>query len=312
MRVIDALEEFYLSMEGALSPKTVIWYRQKLESLGWSLGDCTIDEVTIRMLRTWRSLLAQRSERYLNHPSKPIVEGGLSAESIRGHVRACRRFFHWLEEEGYLDTNVAKRLEQPPKPIRTRKGIKVSDRNAIIREAEISPRDYALALFLADTGCRVAGVVGLKLGDLDLENGTAEVFEKGRGGNKKARLVFFVQKTRRALDDWLEEVRPDTPDCDNVFLATGKGGCISKPHGLKESGVYQVLKRLAKRAGVTSGFNLHNWRHGAARGMIKNGASLIEVCQLLGHSSVTVTGDYYGTFDEEELRESHREYSWIE
>jgi site-specific recombinase XerD len=235
----------------------------------------------------------------------------LSAETIRGHVRACRRFFRWLKEEGYLDTNVAKRLEQPPKPIRTRKGIKVSDRNAMIREAELSPRDYALTLFLADTGCRVAGVVGLKLGDLDLENGTAEVFEKGRGGNKKARLVFFVEKTKRAMEAWLE-VRPATPGCDFVFLATGKGGRISNPHGLKESGVYQVLKRLAKKAGVTSGFNPHNWRHGAARGMIKNGASLIEVCQLLGHSSVTVTGDFYGTFDEEELRESHREYSWID
>jgi hypothetical protein len=51
MRVIDALEEFFLSMEGALSSKTVIRYRQKLESLGWSLEDYTIEDVTIRMLR---------------------------------------------------------------------------------------------------------------------------------------------------------------------------------------------------------------------------------------------------------------------
>ncbi len=124
MRVIDALEEFYLSMEGALSPKTVIWYRQKLKSLAWSLGDCTIEEVTIRMLRTWRSQLAQRSERFTNHPSKPVIEGGLSAESIRGHVRACRRFFHWLEEEGYLDHNIAPRLEQPPNQSGPEKGLR--------------------------------------------------------------------------------------------------------------------------------------------------------------------------------------------
>ncbi len=82
----------------------------------------------------------------------------------------------------------------------------------------------------------------------------------------------------------------------------GEDGC----HGFPDVGRTQQI------AGVGGGFNPHNWRYGAARGMIKNGASLIEVCQLLGHSSVTVTGDYYGTFDEEELRESHREYSWIE
>lgn len=83
MQVLDALEEFYLSMEGALSFKTVIWYRQKLESLGWSLEDCTIEEVTIRILRVWRSQLSERSERFTYHPSKPVKHREELEKSLR-------------------------------------------------------------------------------------------------------------------------------------------------------------------------------------------------------------------------------------
>lgn len=311
MRVIDALDEFYLSMAGIVSPRTVQWYRQKLQPLAWSLGDCHIEEVNTHMLRTWRADLANQDKRYIDHPNREPQEGGLSWFTLHGHVRACRRFFKWLEEEELLKENPAKRLDLPPKPKKVRKGIRENDRDLIIEQAKGNPRDYAMVLFLADTACRAAGLAGLKISDLDLVSGVAVVNEKGRGGNKKARLVYFGNRTKRALKEWLE-VRPSEQKCPFVFINTGKGGTINKTHGLSVSGVYQVLKRLAKDAGVEEGFNPHNWRHGAARGMIKNGASLIEVCQLLGHSSVTVTGDFYGTFSEDELKESHRAYAWIE
>jgi site-specific recombinase XerD len=96
-----------------------------------------------------------------------------------------------------------------------------------------------------------------------------------------------------------------------VFLGVGKGGTNNKIHGITVSGIYQAMKRLAKKAGVPDDWNPHNWRHGAARGMIKNGASLIEVSQILGHSSVSVTGDIYGILGEDELKESHRAFSWM-
>lgn len=109
------------------------------------------------------------------------------------------------------------------------------------------------------------------------------------------------------MEHWLA-VRPESPNCPFVFVNINNRGGV---HGLTENGVYQILKRLARDAGVKEGYNPHNWRHGAARGMIKLGASLSEVSQLLGHSSVTVTGDFYGIFSEEELHESHRTYAWI-
>lgn len=309
MRLINALEDFYLSMDGVYSPNTLKWYRHKLQPLVWSLGDCDIEEITIQMLRTWRADLANKTTTYEDHPTKPTKEGPMSRYTLHGHVRACRRFFKWLEEEEYLELNPAKRLELPAKPKGVRKGIKEKERDLIIETARNdNPRDYAIVLFLADTACRAAGVAGLTIDRLDLDNYRAEVREKGKGGNNKARLVYFGEKTKQALEGWLR-IRPTGKNCPFVFVNINKKGGI---HGLTVSGVYQAIERLAKKAGVDSGWNPHNWRHGSARGMIKKGASLSEVSQLLGHSTVTVTGDFYGIFSEEELHESHRAYSWIE
>jgi site-specific recombinase XerD len=310
MRVIDALEEFYLSMEGVVSPKTLKWYNHKLGSLMVDIGDNDLEEVTIHDLRKWRSKLAKQKQKFIDHPTKPTIEGGLSKHTLHMYVRACRRFFKWMEEEEYIDNNPAKRLELPPKPKSYRRGIKETERDLILKQAIGNERDYAMALFLADTACRVGGIAGLKIQDLDLENDCAVVHEKGRGGNQKARLVFFQQKTKRALIEWLA-IRPETPNCFYVFGGFKKGGTRLGWHGLTESGVYQVIKRLAKKAGVDHGFNPHNWRHGAARGMIKNGASLAVVSQILGHSSTQVTGDIYGILSENELRETHHKHSWI-
>lgn len=309
MRLIDALEDFYLSMEGVKSKKTVTWYRQKLQSLSIALGDCFLEEVTLRMLRRWRADLASRDQTYQGHPNRPAIVGEMSPLTLHGHVRACRRFFHWCQEEGYLEYNISERLELPPKPKSIRKGIRESARDKIIFAAEGNARDHALVLFLADTACRAAGVAGLKMSELDMIFGVAVVHEKGKGGNKKAREVYFGSRTKRALEVWLAE-RPEC-DCPYVFLAIGKGGTNSEIHGITVSGIYQLLKRLARKAGVPNDWNPHNWRHGAARGMIKNGASLIEVSQILGHSSVSVTGDIYGVLGEDELKESHRAFSWM-
>jgi len=310
MHVREALEEFYLSMDGVVSPNTLKWYHHKLRSLENQIGEFELEKVTLHDLRKWRSELSNKKEKYVDHPTKPTLKGKLATDTMFGYVRGCRTFFKWLFDEHILEINPALRLELPPKAKHYQRGIKVHDRDLIIQEAQGNPRDLAMVLFLADTACRVAGVAGLRIQDLDLDNLNAIVFEKGRGGNQKARLVFYGEKTKRALINWLE-VRPATPDCVQVFGGFKKGGKKSGWHGLSESGVYQAVKRLANSVGIVSGFNPHNWRHGAARGLLNNGASLPAVSQILGHSSTQVTGDIYGVVSENELKAIHSKHGWL-
>ena len=290
MQASDALERFLLSLTGVASPATVDWYRRRLSSLVEFLGDVEVERVPVHDLRRWRVSLCERTSKYCDHPLRPEKEGGLSQYTLHGYVRAARRWFKWLKDEGVAEVNPAQRLELPKLPKGGRKGLSQLDMQRILDVARDRgiPRDYALVTFLADTMCRVGGLVDLHVDDLDLERGRATVHEKG----DKERPVYLEQRAINALRAWLM-VRPDADD-DHVFLNRYK-----KP--LTTNGAYQVLKRLAKAAGVTVKWNPHSWRHGGARAMLKRGVSLGVVSQFLGHESVQVTKDFYNDLDDEEL-----------
>lgn len=298
----QAQQAFELSQVGEVATSTISWYRQRINSLIAFLGNVAIEEITIHDLRRWRAWLLEKKNRWASHSHKPEQEGGLSVWTIRGYVRAIRYFFNWLVEEGYLSNSPAQRLKPPPKPEEPPKAISTEDLKKLLDEAKAtSARDYAIVCFLADTGCRVGGLVGLELADLELKRGRATVREKGRGGQQKARTVYLGADTTAALEAWLEK-RPLT-DSDHIFL--GQRG------PLKDNGVYQMLKRLAKRAGVNGRFNPHAFRHGWARGALENGADLGTVSQILGHSSIHVTAEFYARWADEELAKRHQRYSWL-
>lgn len=309
MLLTEALERFYQSMIGVKSPQTVVWYRRKLRSLGETLGERDCRQITIWDLNAWRAMLASKQTRYADHPYRGELEGGISPLTLHGHVRACRRLFTWLVEQGELEHSPAEKLERPPKPQIVRDGLPERDRDAMLKVAAANPRDLAMCLFLADTAARRGGVAGLLLADLDLERRRAIVREKGLGGKRKERVVFFGPRTEQALRAWLA-VRPQVKS-QKVFLAFEPRLQRYVSRGLTEGGINEVLERIAKRARVVRGFNPHNWRHGASRGMIRRKMPLGVVSQILGHSSVAVTADIYGTLDEEALQQAHRDCSWL-
>ncbi len=282
MQCTQAIEAFLLSMTGVAARSTLVWYRKRLKSLAAFLGEADVGQVTVGDLRRWRVSLCERESRYQDHPSGRSAEaGGLSQHTLHGYVRAARRLFKWLEDEGMIERNPARRLELPKLPKGRVKGIEHENLKKMLAAAEqMGKRELALCWFFYSTGARLAGVVGVRLRDLHLDAGLAYVTEKGN----KTRPVFLIQSALRAMVDYLK-VRPDSDD-DHVFLG------LRGP--LKGSGVYQVLERIAEQAGVPDGWNPHNWRHRRLRDLQAAGVSMGIVSQIAGHSSIEVTVGIYG------------------
>lgn len=301
MKLSEALQEFDLALTGNVAGATRVWYQQRMGSLLDALGDVEIEEITISDLRRWRAGLIEQEQRWSEHPTRPPADGPLSTWTVRGFVRAVRRLFAWLVDEGVLIKSPASRLNMPPPPANDPKAVDPDDVLAMLEVADV--RDQAIVAFLAGTGCRVGGLADLRLGDLELERcpARATVREKHRGG-PSGRPVFLGPATLEMLVAWLE-VRPIS-EHDHVFI--GQRGPLT------ESGIYQVLRRLAWRAGIAGRFNPHAFRHGFARGALDNGADLATVSQLLGHSSVAVTADFYARWSQDELAERHARYSWFD
>lgn len=288
------------------SPRTVGDYRQKLGALVAFLGDRQVGEVTVTDLRRFIADLRTRETRYSDaRSSRPEVPGGLSAASVAGYVRAVKRLFAFLLEDEVIDANPSRKLQAPRLARGEPKAYHVSDFSKMLEatagQDPVSLRDRAILLFLADTGCRVGGLVGLRLVDLDFDQGLAKLIEKGQ----KTRLMPFSEPTRAALVAWLA-VRPVGAG-GFLWVNLGRRG---GPH-LTEEGVRQMFRRLKDRAGIEGPCNPHAFRHGFAKLYLQSGGDLATLADLLGHASVETTWRHYAIFRTSELAAKHGQHSPI-
>lgn len=299
MKLGDAVEVFVRACKRERhSPHTIAWYECRLKSLVEFLdAERELDSIRLEDLRDWHEYLQARTTRWDDHPTHPQTEGGLAEATIHGCLRIARRFFRWLCEEEHLATNPAQRLKLPRLGDQPPKAVTPADMRAMLETAQAgSPREYAILCVFVDSGCRVGGLVGLRVADVDLGSGRAAVREKGR----RSRTLFLSPETVEAIGAWLAE-RPDKGD----RLFVGRKGNLTR------SGVYQALKRIARLAGVKGRWNPHAFRHGAARGMLENGADLGTVSQLLGHRNVETTHEFYARWTTAELQRRHQRFSWL-
>ncbi|MBT4457238.1 MAG: tyrosine-type recombinase/integrase [Candidatus Magasanikbacteria bacterium] len=282
MKTKEAIDVFLEAKIGVRASTTIQWHKGNLQRFSSFIGENQrVESIDIRQLRQWRAELTQRD---------------LSAWTIHGYLRTIRHFFRWLEEEEMLSKNPAKRLKlfRLPKPLK--KGIPDADRDAMLSVRENNIRDFSILMFVATTGCRIAGVTTLTIDNLDLDCMAALITEKG----EKSRTVFFDPMVANALKNWLN-VRPSTNAKEVFVQKEGKG--------LTSSGIYQVFKRAAKDAGVKKNWNPHQWRHAFARNFLRNGGDIGILSQILGHASIHVTLLHYGGLENKDLQRAHLQYA---
>lgn len=303
MLLSDAIEALCLAtVADGRSPRTAGDYRQKLGALLVFLGDVAIEGITTNDLRRFVADLHSRESRWLDHPNRPQTAGGLSPASVAGYVRSVKRLFHFLQDDGILASNPAGRLKGSKPKRGEPKGISREDlRRLLTATAGDAPnlvRNHAMILFLADTGARVGGLVGLLLAGLDLEGRTALLVEKG----DKTRRVPFSEVTGAALARWLA-LRPEGGDTVFCHLESGAR--------LETQAVNQVLRRLAATAKTTGPVNPHSFRHGFAREFIISGGDMGSLADLLGHADIQTTWQSYAIFKLAELQAKHEQHSPI-
>lgn len=298
MKLRDALDDFSLANRAnGLKPATIRWYDSLLKSLLDAFPDTDLESLTTKMLRQYIVDLLVRRERYVDAPQRPTQAGGLSEASVAGHIRAMHSFFAWGAEEYGIDNPMKrikyKRYTPKPKAISSADFVRLFDG---VLDTPSGMRDRALLAFLADTGCRVGGLLSLSLDHLDLKQRRALVREKGN----IERIVFFTNYTSRLLTLWLAVRHSDS---SQVFCSFKTG----KP--LTVSGVHQLLKRLKQRAKVQGRINPHSFRHRFAIAYLQNGGDLASLAKLLGHTDISTTAMYYAVFSQDELAAMHEKFT---
>ncbi len=144
-------------------------------------------------------------------------------------------------------------------------------------------RDRAVVTLLYGTGIRATECATLKNGDVDLEGQTIRVVGKG-GHERVVPLHHKVVQVLRRYQAVRDRVMPTA-----AFFKSRRGGALSR------NAIYDRVRKHAQQARIGKRVSPHSLRHTFATHLVKNGAQLVAIRDLLGHKSITSTQIYLHT-----------------
>ncbi len=210
---------------------------------------------------------------------------GLSPSSVCRKLSSIRSFFKFLKKKGIVSESPVVGVRNPKMPRRLPRYLSYDEIAVLIDKGAQSPQEKAILEFMYATGVRVSELCALNIEDLDLSRMRAKV--KGKG--KRERMVYFGERAKKALLEYLKErrkivSRKGFPDKDALFVT--KRGRIS------DMTVRRILNRAAQRAGLPKKIYPHLVRHSFATHLLEEGMDIRALQELLGHKNIETTEVY--------------------
>ena len=296
---LDRLLEF-LGQQGALAVSVPAGPVEELVQRyrRWLVEERGLAEATVeRYVKLARLFLTQRSSgsghSVENLTGTDIVafllreSGRLSVGSVKGRVAELRSLLKFL----YLHGLTPRPLTTVVPPVAgwrdtgVPKAIPAADVQLLLgscdRSDPIGVRDFAMLMLVARLGLRSAEVARLELGDIDWRAG--QIILRGKASRQEG--MPLPVDVGEALTAYLTQVRPSTR-IRQVFLAA-KAPMRPIPPGL----VSDVTHRACDRAGLPR-IGAHRLRHSLATELLRRGATIVEVSQVLRHRDLATTAIY--------------------
>ena len=271
----DWIDRFvgHLAFERRLSDLTCKHYRRDLDALAaWC------DETGIP---GWDALDAEHVRAY----SGTCYRRGLSARSIQRRLSAARTFFRYLAREKHVKQNPVESVPAPKSPKRL-PGNLDADRMArlldIPGDSPIINRDRAILELLYSSGLRLAELIDLDCGDVDIQDATVRVTGKGN----KDRIVPVGRMALAALATWSGS-RPALAHPDEKALFVSNRGSRLSPRSVQAR-----VTHWARRQGIDPKVYQHLFRHSFATHLLESSHDLRGVQEMLGHASISTTQVY--------------------
>jgi integrase/recombinase XerD len=231
----------------------------------------------------------QLDHRALEAFVRSLMSGGLSPRSVARSVACVRGFYRFLALERRDERNPAQDLRAPRAWQSLPKFLDLDEVDRLLAQPDVATprglRDKALLEVLYASGMRVSELVGLKPGDLNLDEGYLTCTGKG----DKQRIVPIGSVAADWLRRYMRGGRPRLVHGRSspwLFVNARDGGPLSRV------GFWKVLKAYGITAGITRDLSPHVLRHSFATHLLERGADLRAIQVMLGHADLSTTQIY--------------------
>jgi site-specific recombinase XerD len=294
MLIRRAIKEYlrYCQRRG-YSPNTVSSYRQYLAVFElWATAAAlkNIEQASLEDIEDFQEFLHSSESR--------------GAKTINYYLIALRSLFkYWLSRD--IEVLAPERITLAKTPARQVHFLESEEVERLLAapdgQALAIRRDRAILEVLYSTGLRVSELISLKRNHVNLKTGEFSI--KGKGG--KVRPVFLRQQAITSLSDYLQARSDSNPI---LFIRHQKNPQHDETaKALTARSVQRLLKHYGALAGIVKPLTPHKLRHSFATELLRNGADLRSVQELLGHSSITTT-QVYTHVTNRSLKDIHRRF----
>ena len=285
-KIDNLIEEFlrYLLIDKGYSKNTISSYKQDLDKFSKYFKNKDINSIDTNGLKDYiRSL-------------------NLNEKSISRIISCLKSFYKFLIIEKIVKNNPTDGLYMPKIKKSLPNILSIEDVDKLLNiklDDDFSYRNKAMIELMYATGLRVSELVNLKINDIDFSQDIIRIVGKG----SKERIVPIGDYSKDYLEAYIYKHRA------NLLKKYQSEYIFLNNHGkqMTRQGFFKIIKKIATDVGIISEISPHTLRHSFASHLLKYGADLRTIQELLGHSDISTT-QVYTHIANEELRKNYDEY----
>ncbi len=281
----------FISLERGLSANTVEGYRRDLDQCAAFLAK--------RGTADWRAATPDLASEWI----RSLSATAYTEASLARKLTALRGLARYLVREKLRADDFTALLSGPKLSRRIPGTLSPAEIERLLAAPgggdPRSLRDRALLELFYSSGLRVSELAALTLQQIDLEHGFLRVFGKG----SKERVVPIGGKAIDAVATYISSGRPHL-----VKARTGSQLFLNNQgRALSRVALWMIVKKHAKRAGITKSVKPHALRHSFATHLLSGGADLRAIQEMLGHASISTT-QIYTAVEPQRLLDHHAKF----
>ena len=267
----------YLKIERGLSYHTIQNYIRDVKKLVYFLDEEKISSSPI-------GINAELIQKFIYTIAKEI-----SPRSQARIISGLRSYFDYLIFENYRESNPTDLIETPKIGVKLPDTLSEQEINSLISAIDLSKaegeRNRAMLETMYSCGLRVSELIHLKISDLFFDEGFIKIVGKGN----KERFVPIHFSAQKYIILYMNEIRTQLTikkGFEDTLFLNRRGKSLSRQM------IFMILKALAIKIDLNKKISPHTFRHSFATHLLKNGADLRAIQQMLGHESITTTEVY--------------------